>query len=301
MPELPEVETVVTGLKKEVLERTFFGFFTDTPSIIKGIDVNTFKSLVVGKTIIDVKRRAKNILIFLSSDLVVLIHLKMTGHLLVGDWEYTKKEERWIPLTDGPISSDPYNRFIRVVFCLDDGRKIALCDMRKFAKIELWSRNEIESGLVFKDVGPEPLDDNFLVEDFLKLFKNKKRGRVKQVLMDQSFIAGIGNIYASEILFEVKISPEEDISNLDESDIKKIYVSMRSILKKAIGAEGDSFSDFRNIYGEKGKFQNIMKVYGRNGTKCPICGYLIVKSMIAGRGTFYCPNCQKVKENKLGF
>lgn len=296
MPELPEVETTVRGLKREVLNRTFLDFSTDTPKIVKGIETQEFKDSIVGKTIIDVKRRAKNILIFLNSDSVILIHLKMTGHLLIGDWEYDKKNSEWVPLIKGPMSDDPYNRFVRVVFCLNDGRKLALCDMRKFAKIELLKKSEVENGNAFKEVGPEPLDDSFSLEDLVVLFKNKKRGKIKQVLMDQSFIAGIGNIYANEILFEVKINPEEDVSSLNENDIKNIYSAMKSILEKAIESQGDSFSDFRNIYGERGKFQNFAKAYGKDGENCQNCGNIIIKSKVGGRGTFYCPKCQMLRK-----
>ncbi|MDD5639742.1 MAG: bifunctional DNA-formamidopyrimidine glycosylase/DNA-(apurinic or apyrimidinic site) lyase [Candidatus Pacebacteria bacterium] len=294
MPELPEVETTVKGLKREVLNRTFLGLWTDTPKIFHNINPEDFEQSIKGKKIIDVKRRAKNILIYLSDNSVILIHLKMTGHLLVGEWEYAKKEKRWNPLTVGPITDDPYNRFLRVFFCLDDKRKIGLCDARKFAKIELWNQEDIKNK-VFADIGPEPLDNNFSLSDFINLFKKKRKGKIKQILMDQSFIAGIGNIYASEILFEANIHPEEDITMLNEKNIEKIYFSIKDILPKGIDAGGDSFSDYRNIYGEKGKFQNIMKVYGREGKECLICGNIIKKIIIATRGTFYCPNCQKKK------
>ncbi|MCK9393830.1 hypothetical protein M0Q03_03435, partial [bacterium] len=215
---------------------------------------------------------------------------------LVGRWEYLKEEKNWNPLTVGPIIDDPYNRFLRVFFCLDDKRKIGLCDARKFAKIELWTKEDIETK-VFVKTGPEPLEPDFSLIKFKELFKKKKRGKIKQILMDQSFIAGIGNIYASEILFEAMIHPEEDISSLKQSDIENIYQAIRDILPKGVDAGGDSFSDYRNIYGEKGKFQNIMKAYGREGMQCLRCGNLIKKIIIATRGTFYCPNCQKKSIN----
>lgn len=297
MPELPEVQTTVNGLKREVLNRTFLGLWTDTPNIFHGISPESFLASIKNKKIIDIQRRAKNILIYLSGDLVILIHLKMTGHLLVGKWEYNPKYKNWNPLVEGPIKNDPYNRFVRVFFYLDDDRKIGLCDARKFAKIELWSREDIETKAL-ADIGPEPLDSDFSLSKFIELFKKKKKGKIKQILMDQSFIAGIGNIYASEILFEAMIHPEEDITNLSEKDIEKIYSAMRSILPKGVDAGGDSFSDYRNVYGEKGKFQNIMKVYGKEGKQCPRCNTNISKMVIATRGTYYCPNCQK-KSNKI--
>jgi formamidopyrimidine-DNA glycosylase len=294
MPELPEVETIVNGLRKEVLERTFLDFWTDTPKTVKRMEVNDFKEKIKGREIIEIRRRAKNVLIFLSNDLVILIHLKMTGHLLIGNWEYSQEGKNWIPLAKGPIVDDPYNRFVRAMFFLDDGRQLALSDMRKFAKIELWKKEEI--GEVFSETGPEPVNEGFSLDDFIEAFKSKKRGKIKQLLMVQSLIAGIGNIYANEILFEANIHPEEDISKLDREDFKKMYLAMKDILSKAIKAGGDSFSDFRNIYGERGKFQNMMKIYGKDGQKCQACGNTIVRSMLGGRGTFHCPNCQKLKK-----
>jgi len=292
MPELPEVQTTVNGLRNEVLKRTFLSLWTDTPNTFHSISSDEFEEKIKGKEIIDIKRRAKNILIYLTDDLVILIHLKMTGHLLVGTWEYDKRLKTWESTIDGPIKYDPYNRFVRVFFCLDDGRKIGLCDARKFAKIELWTRQQIENE-VFAKTGPEPLDSDFTFEKFLGLFGKKKRGKIKQVLMDQEFIAGIGNIYASEILFEAMIHPEKDVSLLNYDEIERIYKAIKDILPKGVDAGGDSFSDYRNIYGEKGKFQNQMKVYGRENAQCVRCGAQIKKIVMASRGTYYCPECQK--------
>lgn len=292
MPELPEVQTTVDGLKREVLKRTFLSLWTENPKMFHNVPFNEFESKIKGKEIIDIKRRAKNILIFLTGDLVILIHLKMTGHLLVGKWEYDKRIKKWEAISDGPMRYDPYNQFIRVFFCLDDGRKIGLCDARKFAKIELWTNGQIENE-VFAKTGPEPLEDSFILEKFISLFVKKKRGRIKQVLMDQEFIAGIGNIYASEILFDAKIHPEKDVSLLNKEDLENIYKAIRDILPKGVEAGGDSFSDYRNIYGEKGKFQNQMKVYGRENRECIRCGTPIRKIVIGTRGTYYCPECQK--------
>lgn len=293
MPELPEVETTVCGLREEVLGRTFLDFWTDNPKSLKNSDPKKLLLVIKGQQVINVGRRAKNILLFLSNEIVILIHLKMTGHLLIGNWKYLERESMWVSTVPGSIADDPYNRFLRAIFFLDDGRQLALCDMRKFAKIELWKENDL--GDVFKDVGPEPLDESFRLGDFIQLFL-RKRGKVKQVLMDQSFIAGIGNIYASEILFEAGIHPEEDVAKLNQDDLSRIYESMREVLKRAICSGGDSFSDFRNIYGERGDFQNIMKVYAKDGHNCPCCDNSIVRIKLGGRGTFYCPTCQKMKK-----
>ena len=292
MPELPEVETIVRELNGEVLDRTFLDVWSDAKSLIKQPAFENFEKQIKGKKIIKVRRRAKNILIDLSGGYVLLIHQKITGHLLVGKWK--RNNGGWSPMEEGPLSEDPMNRFLHVVFLLDDGRQLALSDARKFAKIELWKREELEKSEDFVKIGPEPLEDDFTVAKFISLFKNKK-GKIKQVLMDQNFIAGIGNIYASEILFEAMVHPEEDVGKIDAEDLKKIYNATRRILNKSIELKGDSFSDFRTITGEKGDFQNFTKVYQREGEKCPRCGGRIKRIVQGGRSSFFCPNCQVKK------
>lgn len=292
MPELPEVETIVRDLDREVRNRTFLDVWTDARSLIKGDSFESFKKKVEGKKIKGVRRRAKNVLIDLSDGSVLLVHQKITGHLLLGKWKLEKG--RWVAEEDGPLLSDPMNGFIHIVFSLDDGRQMALSDLRKFAKVEVWDRKELEESKEYKDLGPEPLEKDFTFDKFENLFV-KKKGKIKQVLMDQNFIAGIGNIYASEILFDAKIHPEEDVSMLDKKDLKRIYDATRKILLKSIELKGDSFSDFRTVYGEKGKTQEVVKVYGKEGKKCPRCGGDIKRIKQGGRSSFFCPACQKKK------
>ncbi|MDD5098193.1 MAG: DNA-formamidopyrimidine glycosylase [Candidatus Pacebacteria bacterium] len=287
MPELPEVETIVRELKAEVLDRTFLDTWTDTKSIIKNSTFESFREKLKKKKIIDIRRRGKNILIDLSSGYILLVHQKITGHLLLGEW--LLKDNKWTSKENGILSSDPINGFLHVVFFLDDGRQIALSDSRKFAKIELWKKEDLENELL--KLGPEPMEDSFTLERFQSLFQ-KKKGKIKQILMDQNFIVGIGNIYASEILFEAKVHPEESIINLDKNDLKRIYLAMRRILKKSIELKGDSFSDFRTISGEKGGFHSIVKVYQREGKECLRCGKKIKRIKQGGRSSFFCPSCQ---------
>lgn len=289
MPELPEVETIVRDLKKEVLHRTFIDIWTDTENMIKKDTFEGLKKKLIGKEIIGARRRAKNILIDLSDNYVLLIHQKIAGHLLFGKWKLEKG--RWIAEKDGPLLTDQINNYIHVVFSLDDKNQIALSDARKFAKVELWKREELEASEDFLKLGPEPLEKDFTLIDFKKLFE-KKKGKIKQVLMDQNFISGIGNIYASEILFKSKINPEEEIKNLNDNDLKEMYDAMREILEKAIELKGDSFSDYRTLYGEKGGAQGMNKVYQKEGKVCPRCGGIIKRITQGGRGTFFCPECQ---------
>ena len=282
MPELPEVEIIVTGLQKEIIGKTFSDVWTDTKKLVKQDSFDNFREKIIGKKIVSIGRRGKNILIYLDDGDILLIHQKISGHLLLGKWKF--ENNTWIPPV-GPLSDDRVNRYLHIVFSLDDGRQLALSDQRKFAKIELIKDANF-------DLGPEPLEIDF--NSFKELFHNKK-GKIKQLLMDQNFIAGIGNIYASEILYLSKIHPEEPTNNLDENDLRNIYDNMQFILKEAIRLKGDSFSDFRDINGEKGGFQNIMKVYQKQGKECEKCGTKIVRINLGGRGTFFCPNCQKKK------
>lgn len=282
MPELPEVEIIVTGLQKEIIGRIFSDVWTDTKSLVKQDSFDNFREKIIGRKIVSIGRRGKNILIYLDDGKILLIHQKISGHLLLGKWKF--KDNVWIPPI-GPLSDDRVNRYLHMVFSLDDGRQLALSDQRKFAKIELIKDINF-------DLGPEPLEIDF--SSFKELFRNKK-GKIKQLLMDQDFIAGIGNIYASEILYLSNIHPEEAANNLDEKDLKNIYNNMQFILKEAIRLKGDSFSDFRDINGERGGFQNIMKVYQKQGKECEKCGTKIVRINLGGRGTFFCPNCQKKK------
>jgi formamidopyrimidine-DNA glycosylase len=289
MPELPEVETIVRDLRKEVLHRTFIDIWTDAPNIIKNDTLASFKKKIVGKEILGIRRRAKNILIDLSDEYVLLVHQKIAGHLLFGKYKFEKGV--WTAEKEGPLLTDPINNYIHVVFVLDNKTQIVLSDARKFAKVELWKKKDLEASEDFFELGPEPLEEDFTFDKFKRLFE-KKKGRIKQVLMDQNFISGIGNIYASEILFKAKIHPEEEIKNLNEEDLKRIYDATRIILKKAIELRGDSFSDFRTLYGEKGEAQGMNQVYQKDGEACPICGGTIKRITQGGRGTFFCPKCQ---------
>ncbi len=298
MPELPEVETIVRGLNKKVLLMTFIDVWTDFEKIIKKPEkFNDFKKEIKGKIIKKVFRRGKNIVFELSGGLSLLIHQKLTGHLLIGRWEFENK--KWIPPV-GPLS-EKINTFIHLLFFLDNGEMLALSDLRKFAKVELWKSEDLKNSEDFKSLGPEPLDSGFTFKRFKKILGNKKaakgeprqrRGKVKQVLMDQNVIAGIGNIYSDEILWHAKIHPLADVSKLNDKELKLIYENIKKILKKAIILRGESISDFRDVEGNKGFFDRERKVYQREGEKCSRCGAKIKRIKLAGRSAHFCPHCQ---------
>jgi len=268
MPELPEVQTTVLGLKKKVLNRTFVDVWTDTKKLFKNISFPDFKKEIKGKKIKKIYRRGKNIIFDLSDGLNLLVHQKMTGHFLYDKWE-----------------NDPMNSFIRVKFFLDNGKVLALSDLRKFAKIELYKTKDLKLNL-----GPEPLEKSFNFDKFKNVLK---KGKIKQVLMNQEIIAGIGNIYSDEILWQAKVHPEKDALKLSEKELKRIYKAMKDILKKAVDLGGTSISDYRDIEGKKGKFGDIRKVYRRESQKCPRCGAIIKRKKLGGRSAHFCPSCQK--------
>lgn len=293
MPELPEVETIVRDLRKEVLGRKIEDVWSDTKkSVKKPEDFKSFKKEIKGKEIKEVKRRAKNILFKLSGEKTLLIHQKLTGHLLLGKWKFSNNQ--WVPLKKGGYLDDPMNKYIRFVFFLDDGRMLSLSDLRKFAKIELWQDKELKESGKMEEFGPEPLDKSFNFEKFKEALK-KKKGKIKQVLMDQTVIAGVGNIYSDEALWKAKVHPLKKVPDLSEKELKRIYTSLIEVLKLAVKLKGESISDYRRPSGEKGKFDPMRKVYRRKGKECFRCGSKIKRIKIGNRSSHFCPNCQKLQ------
>ena len=171
---------------------------------------------------------------------------------------------------------------------------LALSDLRKFAKVELWKTKELKESEELKSLGPEPLEKDLTFDKFKEVLSKKKGGKIKQILMDQTIIAGIGNIYSDEILWQAKIHPFQALSKLSDADLKKIYQAMRRILPLAIKLGGESISDYRRPSGEKGYFDKERKVYRREGEKCSRCGGIIEKAKLAGRSAHYCPKCQRL-------
>ncbi len=276
MPELPEVETTVLLLRKKTLDKVFVCVWAESK--------NNLSNKLKGKKIKEITRHGKGIFFYLSSGESLFIHLRMTGHLLYGKWE--RKREGWV--SKEKIMQHPKNGFLRYIFFLSNGKQLALSDQRKFATVAIISKEGKERYL--SRLGPEPLE--IKKEDFFRIFK-KKRGRIKSFLMNQQLISGIGNIYASEILFKAKIRPERRIDSLSQEEIEGLYRYMKIILKKGLILQGDSTSDFRLLNGKKGGYQEKHLVYNRKNLPCPLCKKKIIKTTLAGRGTYFCSKCQK--------
>lgn len=293
MPELPEVETIVRDLRKEIVGRKIENVWTDFSKIIKRPkNLEDFEREIKGKKIEKFWRRGKNIIFELSNNYSLLIHQKMTGHLLFGKWKI--EDGKWISTTPGPLKEDPMNKFLHLIFFLDNSWQLALSDLRKFAKVELWKTEELRNSKQFKELGPEPLERNFTFLKFKGALQKKKKGKIKQILMDQTIIAGIGNIYSDEILWRAKIHPFKNVSKLSKIELKKIYEAMKEILPLAIKLGGESISDYRRPSGEKGFYDKARKVYRREGEKCPDCNGIVKRVKIGGRSAHFCPKCQKL-------
>ncbi len=287
MPELPEVESSVRFLKNKVLGRTFVDVWIDSPKTasLKGSLKGDFKKELKGKKIKDLKRKGKNIIFLLDKELSLLIHLKMTGHLLLGEWK--KVSGDFVSQKEGPLKEDKMNGYIRALFYFKEEEQMALSDLRKFAKVELWKKEELEENL--KSIGPDPL--SLSLKDFKSLLKGSRN--IKTLLMDQEVISGIGNIYVVEALFLSKIHPLRRSDNLSEKEKEKLYYSVKEVLKEGLKYKGDSVSDFRLPDGSKGSYQTVQKVYSRKGEPCFKCQNKIEKIKVSNRGTYFCPKCQK--------
>ncbi|MBX4211777.1 MAG: hypothetical protein KW806_03255, partial [Candidatus Yanofskybacteria bacterium] len=210
MPELPEVETTVRYLQKHIKGLTIKGLWTDWPKITRHpTSIKEFEKRTKNKKIINVHRRAKFIIIDITGKESIFIHQKISGHLLLGRWKLEKG--KWISQQKGPLQDDPENRYIRLVFSLSNGNQLALADLRRFGKIMLIDDTEVDSIPAVADLGPEPLEIS--LKKFQALFA-KKRGVIKSVLMDPTFIAGIGNIYSDEILWIAGIHPLSRVEKL---------------------------------------------------------------------------------------
>lgn len=292
MPELPEVETTVRGLRKKLIGLKFTSVWVDREKVVgQAGGSKKLEKIVKGKKIISVNRRAKYIVIDIEGDYSLFIHQKISGHLLYGKWKINNGI--WVSNEKGPIKNDPKNRHIRLIMGLSNGYQMALCDLRRFGKVVLVKDGDVSNLPELRDLGPEPLEISY--KDFRNLF-NKKKGVLKQVLMDPFFIVGIGNIYADEILFRSNLHPLSRVENLGDGDIKNIYRDMLFILKKGIELGGASVDDYRDPDGKMGGFQNFQKAYHRTGEKCSKKdGGIIEKIKINNRSAHFCSVHQELR------
>lgn len=304
MPELPEVQTTVNGLNKKIVNLKIVDVWTNYNSkYFKGSKTikdpsffDFFKKEIIGKKILAVNRRAKNILIEISGDKTILIHMKMTGHLLYGLYKFTKtnKTDPWEAIRPHGLK-DPFNKRIRFLIIFNNGYHLALSDTRKFAKITLVNTANIHQSEHLRNLGPEPLLKEFTFKIFQQQLNKKINWKIKQALMDQSLISGIGNIYADESLWRAGIHPTKKVLAISKQKMLALFQAIKQTLSKGIDLGGDSMSDYRNIDGNKGNFQEQHRAYQKTGEKCSKKGCIgtIRRIIVSGRATHYCDRHQE--------
>jgi formamidopyrimidine-DNA glycosylase len=283
MPELPEVQTIISDLNKKIKSDTVTGFWSDWGKAIKGKSLGIFKKEIKGRKILGARRIGKNIFIDLSGKKTLYIHLKMTGHLLV-------KNET---LKGKSYFSDKVNSYIHHIWHLGKNKTLEFSDVRKFAKIVLDDTEKINNLPEVEKLGIDAMNKNFTLKKFKEILSRRKNKSVGLVLMEQELIAGIGNIYRSEILYEAGVLPTRIVKKLKDSEIEKIYKATIKVLKKAVKLRGTSDSDYRDTAGAPGNFQKVMRVYRQTGKICPKCDTIVRRSALGQRSVFFCPGCQK--------
>lgn len=313
MPELPEVETVRRGLNKLIIGRKIKTVSFDTAKSFPNSH-GEVKSFVVGASITDVRRRAKVLMIDLSSNYTFVIHLKMTGQLVFINKNSVDGKRKIVnsskPNTNYhlPNTADevrfsgghPNDSLIgglpdkstRVTVEFSDGSRLYFNDQRKFGWMKLIPTIEVENIDFMKRVGPEPLEDDFTPQQFAERFKKRPKTSVKAALLDQSIIAGVGNIYADESLWGAKIHPSTRVGDLPYSKLKALYTEVRFVMNLAIEKGGSTNKNYVNAEGKKGSYMDFARVFRREGQSCSRCNAEIIKIRVAGRGTHLCPKCQ---------
>jgi formamidopyrimidine-DNA glycosylase len=267
MPELPEVETIKNELLPHVLNRTIKTVDVFWDRMVKKPSIKEFRAQVVGQKITSLTRRGKYLFFHLSGGKILVMHMKMTGSLVMN-------------------SKD--TKYARAVFHLDNGKAVYFHDPRKFGKMWL----EKDTKAVTSQLGPEPLDKDFTPASLAAIL-SKRTAPIKPVLLDQSIIAGIGNMYADESLFAARIHPEKPTNKLTKVEVNRLHVAIQTVLQKALKKKGASVRNYIRPDGAPGTAHDEFNVAHGVGKNCPRCGTPIQRIVVRGRGTYFCPNCQQ--------
>lgn len=287
MPELPEVETIRLGLQKYLVGHKILAVEILNPKSFEGD-----KNQILASKIIDIRRFGKGIVIDFENNNSLAIHIKMTGQLIYRDFK-TKN----ISIDKSKVGELP-GKHTRVVFRLDSpagrvGKNATLYfnDLRKFGWMKIVKTNEVDKLPFFKNLGPEPFKD--LTQDLFIKIVSKSKISIKPLIMDQKKIGGIGNIYANDALFLARINPKRKAKSLDSEECKVLFKSIIKVMEESLKYGGSSENTYVNVLGTTGDYQRHTLVYGKKGEKCKNCGSEIERIMLGGRGTFFCPRCQK--------
>lgn len=289
MPELPEVETVRRGLARLIIGKKISGVEHDWVKSFPNAqsDVEQFLS---GSQVNDIRRRAKVLLIDLSSGYSLVIHLKMTGQMV-----YRGSENFGAGHPSDSLVGQLPDRSTRVIFDFTDNSKLFFNDQRKFGWVKLIPTIEVPNIDFMRRVGPEPLESDFTPEILFRRLQRRKRSTIKAALLDQTVLAGIGNIYADEALWGAKIHPSTLVGELNKKQVKTLYNEIIMVLKLSIEKGGSTDRNYVNAEGKKGSYIEFAKVFRRENLPCPRCGASIIKTRVASRGTHLCPVCQVAK------
>jgi formamidopyrimidine-DNA glycosylase len=309
MPELPEVETIKLGLSKMLPGYTVKSVKSDWEKSFPNArnDVNKF---LIGSKIVQVRRRAKVLIIDLDSQYSLVIHLKMTGQLVfVQKQESSVISRQSLATKDRRLKTKDEVRFgaghpsdslvgklpdksTRVIFDLGKA-KLFFNDQRKFGWVRLIPTVEIENIDFFKKLGPEPLENSFKPEDFVERIRRRPNSSIKPVVLDQSILAGVGNIYADESLWGAKIHPLSRVKDIKDAELEELHKCLQGVLRLSIKKGGSTDKNYLNAEGKKGSYLEFASVFRRESQPCPRCGTTIIKTRVGGRGTHLCPNCQQ--------
>ncbi|MGM0689443.1 MAG: DNA-formamidopyrimidine glycosylase [Bacillota bacterium] len=273
MPELPEVETIRRELEPLISGKTFAKPIIHMPSTIAYPAPEEFAASLEGCKVTNTGRRGKYLFINLDRGILV-VHLRMTGNLVYAGQGLMQEE-----------------RFLRILLPFIDGSALIYSDMRRFGRLWLVGNQEELQSIVLKNIGPDILTEVDL-EKFIELLGKRERSRLKALLLDQGFAAGMGNIYTDECLFRCGVNPNRQVSSLSRGEMAELFEAVRAVLAEGIEHGGTTFRDYRSASGALGDFQSHLAVYGRKDEPCR-CGAVIEKTRVAGRGTYYCPRCQK--------
>ena len=290
MPELPEVETVRRGLQELIVGKKFVGVQVyESPKSFPNT-MSDARKFLINAQVVTVRRRAKVLLINLNSDYTLVTHLKMTGQLI-----YVSPQQRW-------GAGHPNNSFLhelpdkstRVEFVFSDDSHLYFNDQRKFGWVKLVPTVEVENIDFMRRVGPEPLEDAFTAQQFILRLHRRRNTTIKAAILDQTVLAGVGNIYADESLWGAKIHPATRVRDVSDTQLTKLLTDIKSVMILSIEKGGSTDKNYRDAEGRKGSYLSFARVFRREGKACPRCGSVIEKLRVAGRGTHICPVCQKL-------
>lgn len=274
MPELPEVETIKNTLKRFVLNKTIENVTVHWPNIVKHPDdVNEFKHILVGQSIRDIKRKGK-FLRFELDDYVLISHLRMEGKFSVHD------------------QTEPLTKHTHIIFTFTNGEELRYNDVRKFGTMHVFAKGEELNQKPLNQLGPDPFEEGFTLPYFYEKLQRTSRA-IKVALLDQTIVAGLGNIYVDETLFKAGIHPLRKSNELSKEEVKAIQKHATDVLCEAVAQGGTTIRSYVSSDGEMGMFQQALFVYGQEGEPCNHCGDIIIKIKLAGRGTHICTTCQQ--------